>query len=216
MSLPLWMSREMVSSTLSPLFLIVSETWRGCRGGGFMERSHGRCDEHYPVIMKGTQLYCQSLQTGGRVDLAGLLGGVCPFMRLYSPYIFIRRAGQIGIFIYLHRVSGVIALSRRSLHSRREMPRANQVRCASCQCHSPILNCVLKIFGCQALFLIYLFIFFKAWHVWFIGRRIRTFWLFMWSAHIKNICFHMGCRNRSHAYLIMSEGTVWKSSRLTG
>lgn len=34
--------------------------------GGLMERSHGRCDEHYPVIMKGTQLYCQSLQTGGR------------------------------------------------------------------------------------------------------------------------------------------------------
>lgn len=55
-----------------------------------MERSRSRCDEHYLVIMKGTQLYCQSLQTDGRVDLAGLLGGVCPFMRLYSPYIFIR------------------------------------------------------------------------------------------------------------------------------
>ena len=55
-----------------------------------MEKSHGRCDEHYPVIMKGTLLYCQALQTdrqagkqagrqAGR-DLAA--GRHCPFMRL--------------------------------------------------------------------------------------------------------------------------------------
>lgn len=32
--------------------------------GVFMEKSHIRCDEHYSVIMKGTLLYCQRLQTG--------------------------------------------------------------------------------------------------------------------------------------------------------
>lgn len=29
-----------------------------------MEKSHGRRDEHYPVIMKGTPLYCQPRQAG--------------------------------------------------------------------------------------------------------------------------------------------------------
>lgn len=32
--------------------------------GFFMEKSHGCCDEHYSVIMKGTLLYCQPPQTG--------------------------------------------------------------------------------------------------------------------------------------------------------
>lgn len=32
--------------------------------GVFMEKSHGCCDEHYPVIMKGTLLYCQPPQMG--------------------------------------------------------------------------------------------------------------------------------------------------------
>lgn len=35
--------------------------------GVFMEKSRGCCDEHYPVIMKGMLLYCQSPQTSGRL-----------------------------------------------------------------------------------------------------------------------------------------------------
>lgn len=53
------------------------------RLGVFMEKSHGRCDEHYPMIMKGTLLYCQPLQTdrqAGRDLLAAERR--CPFMRL--------------------------------------------------------------------------------------------------------------------------------------
>lgn len=47
--------------------------------GVFMEKSHGRCDEHYSVIMKGTLLYCRPLQTD--MDLLAA-ESVCPFMQL--------------------------------------------------------------------------------------------------------------------------------------
>lgn len=76
-----WVCRRECQEKWSPApYLPYFSLW--VRLGVFMEKSHGRCDEHYPVIMKGTLLYCQPLQTGrqaGRDLLAA--GRCCPFMR---------------------------------------------------------------------------------------------------------------------------------------
>lgn len=123
------MSREMVSSTLSPLFLIVSETWGR---EGVMEKSHGRCDEHYPVIMKGTQLYCQPLQTGRQAGTDGPAGCREAFVHscVYVPlYLYLETRINRHIYIFTPCQRGD-CLIYRSLQSQRGMPRANQVKCA--------------------------------------------------------------------------------------
>lgn len=52
----------------------------------------------------------------------------------------------MSIFIYLHYVSAVIALSTAAFSHGGEMSRGNQVKCAFCQCYSWISNCILNIF----------------------------------------------------------------------
>lgn len=42
-----------------------------------MEKSHGRCDEHYPVIMKGTPPYCQPRQTDRQAGKPAGIGPDC-------------------------------------------------------------------------------------------------------------------------------------------
>lgn len=119
------------------------------RFGVFTEESHGRCDEHYPVIMKGTPAYCQPLQTdrqaggGGRLDAERR----CPFTRLCALMPFIWRPWWMSIFIYLHYFSVVIALSSAGFIHSRQMSRGNQVKCAFCRCYPQISNCVLKMFA---------------------------------------------------------------------
>lgn len=123
------------------------------RLGVFMEKSHGRCDEHYPVIMKGTLLYCQPLQTGRQAGTRWLLGGVvhsCVHVPLYL-YLEARINEHIYIFTLCQCSDCLIY---HCLHSWREMSRGNQVKCSFCQCYSWTSNCILKIFGrwvCKAL-----------------------------------------------------------------
>lgn len=118
-----------------------------------MEKSHGRCDEHYPVIMKGTLLYCQPLQTGRQAGTRWLLGGVvhsCVHVPLYL-YLEARINEHIYIFTLCQCSDCLIY---HCLHSWREMSRGNQVKCSFCQCYSWTSNCILKIFGrwvCKAL-----------------------------------------------------------------
>lgn len=123
------------------------------RLGVFMEKSHGRCDEHYPVIMKGTLLYCQPLQTDRQGKQAGRQAGTCWLLRdvvhscVYVPlclYLETRINEHIYIFTLCQRGDCLIYSC---LHSWKEMSRGNQVKCAFCQCYSWISNCILKIFG---------------------------------------------------------------------
>lgn len=73
-----WVCRRECQEKWSPApYLPYFSLWVSL--GVFMEKSHGRCDEHYFVIMKGTLLYCQPLQTGGDLLAAERL---CPFMHL--------------------------------------------------------------------------------------------------------------------------------------
>lgn len=75
------------------------------RLGVFMEKSHGRCDEHYPMIMKGTLLYCQPLQTdrqAGRDLLAAERR--CPFMRLCA-LMSLSRDQDKWEYLYIYTVS---------------------------------------------------------------------------------------------------------------
>lgn len=97
----------------------------------FMEKSHGRCDEHYLVIMKGTPLYCQPLQTDGQ---GGRQGPRLPrdvvHSCVYVPlrlYLQTRINKHIYIFTLCQWKDCLIYLC---LHSWREMSRGNQVKCA--------------------------------------------------------------------------------------
>lgn len=93
-----WVCRRECQEKWSPApYLPYFSLW--VRLGVFMEKSHGRCDEHYPVIMKGTPLYCQPLQTdrqaGGKAGRQGPAGcwetlSIHAFM---CPYVFIWRPG---------------------------------------------------------------------------------------------------------------------------
>lgn len=103
--------------------------------GVFMEKSHGRCDEHYPVIMKGTLRYRQPLQTDRQGKRAGwevLCAESCPFMSLCDLMSLSRDQTNEHIFIFtLCRCHDCLIYCR--LHSQREMSRGNQVKCVICQ-----------------------------------------------------------------------------------
>ena len=89
-----WVCRRECQEKWSPApYLPYFSLW--VRLGVFMEKSHSRCDEHYPVIMKGTLLYCQSLQTDRQAGRQGPAGcsealSIHAFM---CPYVFIWRPG---------------------------------------------------------------------------------------------------------------------------
>lgn len=116
-----WVCRRECQEKWSPApYLPYFSLW--VRLGVFMEKSHGRCDEHYPVIMKGTPLYCQPLQT----DRQGKQAGTCWLLRdvvhscVYVPlclYLQTRINEHIYLFTLCQRSDCLIYCC---LHSRRE------------------------------------------------------------------------------------------------
>lgn len=70
------------------------------RLGVFMEKSHSRCDEHYPVIMKGTLLYCQPLQTGRPAGTCWLLGDVVHSCIYMPVYLYLETGINEHIYIF--------------------------------------------------------------------------------------------------------------------
>lgn len=159
-----WVCRRECQEKWSPApYLPYFSLW--VRLGVFMEKSHGRCDEHYPVIMKGTLLYCQLLQTGrqgGRqAGTCWLLGGVVHSCVYVPLYLYLE-----PLFIYLHYVSAVIALSNTAFIHRGK-------------CQEVIKSNVPFVHGSQN------------WHwkfwcdgfsLWFNQRCLQTIRLVMWSA----------------------------------
>ncbi len=140
-----WVCRRECQEKWSPApYLPYFSLW--VRLGVFMEKSHGRCDEHYPVIMKGTLLYCQppqtDMQAGTRWQLRDVVHS-CVYVPL-CLYLETRINEHIYIFTLCQRRDCFICCC---LHSWREMSRGNQVKCGFFQCYSWISNCILKIFG---------------------------------------------------------------------
>lgn len=147
--------RNGLKHLISPISHCEWDLAGGAEGGLYGEKPQplwwalpGDNEGHAAVLSESTDR-----RAGGPGWAAGRRLSIHAF--IFPLYLY-PGAGQIGIFIYLHRVRGVIALSRCSLHSWTEMPRANQVRCLlSVPFTHPDL-CFENVWGVGVFFLFFL------------------------------------------------------------